>query len=82
MGLDVYFKEDIQQSVIAVTLAMLTTAQAHNSTNIDYCWGIVDAAHAQAANYGLSWPDIRQALTEALHDDAKTKLITDLLPPS
>lgn len=64
MALDVYFKDDIAQGIVAVSAAMLSTAVAHGGTNVEYCRGVLDMARAQALNYGLSWP----VLVRSLHD--------------
>jgi hypothetical protein len=58
---------------------MLCTAQAQGVTSVEYCRGVIDTIHALAVQRGISWPDMRQAITEALHDDAKYKLISDLI---
>lgn len=49
------FKDDIAQGIVAVSVAMLSTAVAHGGTNVEYCRGVLDMARAQALNYGLSW---------------------------
>lgn len=75
----VYFRTDLHRLLLSTALSKLSVAVAHGSTNAEYCRGILDTIHTQAIALGLSWPDLRQALTEALHDDAKDKIISDLI---
>ena len=80
MALEVFFKEDIRQGLVAVTVAMLSAAVAHGSTNVEYCRGILDALRAQALNYGMSWPTMVTELQSALVDAGRGELMDLLLP--
>jgi hypothetical protein len=83
VGLDVYFREDIKRSIVAVAAAMLSAAVAHGGSNIEYCRGILDASRAQALNYGMPWTDIlldlRGTLAEAGRDEL-LELVTRAIP--
>ena len=73
MALEVYFKDDIAQGIVAVTVAMLSASVAHGGTNVEYCRGVLDTARAQALNYGLPWTglmsELRGTLTDGERDD-------------
>jgi hypothetical protein len=83
LTLEVYFREDIRQGIVAVAVAMLSTAVAHGSGNVEYCRGILDASRAQALNYGLPWSsvlvDIQGELTGVGRADL-LEFITRVLP--
>lgn len=85
MALDVYFRDDIRQGIVAVAVAMLSTAIAHGGSNTEYCRGILDTSRAQALNYGMPWTDIlvdlRLALTQAGRSDL-LELLSEALPAS
>jgi hypothetical protein len=75
MALEVYFKDDIAQSIVAVTVAMLSAAVAHGGTNTEYCRGILDTARAQALNYGIPWMGILGELRGMLSDGERDDLL-------
>ena len=83
MALDVYFKEDIAQGIVAVAVAMLSTAVAHGGTNLEYCRGVLDTARAQALNYGIPWTalggELRVTLQSAERNDL-LELVAAALP--
>jgi hypothetical protein len=83
MALDVYFKDDIAQGIVAVTVAMLSASVAHGAVNIEYCRGVLDTNRAHALNYGIAWPriavDLRQTLNDAGRNDL-LELVTRALP--
>jgi hypothetical protein len=83
MALEVYFKDDIAQGIIAVTVAMLSASVAHGGTNIEYCRGILDTARAQALNYGIPWTGLMSKLRGTLSDGEQgdvLDLIAQALP--
>jgi hypothetical protein len=73
--IDVYFKEDIQQGIVAVAIAMLSASVAHGSGNVEYCRGILDTSRAQAMNYGLGWHDILTDLRSTLVEARRGELL-------
>ena len=83
MALDVYFKNDIAQGIVAVTVAMLSAAVANGAANIEYCRGVLDTNRAHALNYGIPWTgiavDLRQTLSDAGRNDL-LELVTRALP--
>jgi len=68
VALEIYFQEDIAQSIVAVTVGMLTAAAAHGLTNVEYARGIIDFARAQALNYRIPWSHLQGELRGALGD--------------
>ena len=83
MAMEVYFKDDIAQGIVAVTVAMLSAAVAHGGTNTEYCRGILDTARAQALNYGIPWTailgELRGMLSDGERDDV-LDLVARALP--
>ena len=83
MALEVYFKDDVAQGIVAVTVAMLSASVAHGAINVEYCRGVVDTARAQALNYGIPWSglvcDLSLTLSDAGRDDLLA-LVTRALP--
>lgn len=79
---DMYFAEDIQRGIVAVSVAMLSAAIAHGGGNVEYCRGVLDTSRAQALNYGLSWPDLADEIRHALAAAGYAELPTleDFLP--
>jgi hypothetical protein len=75
MALDVYFQEDIAQSIVAVAVGMLSAAAAHGATNVEYCRGVVDTVRAQALNYSIPWPRLQRELRDALANGGQTELL-------
>ena len=78
MALSVYFQDDIAQGIVAVSVAMLSTAVAHGGTNVEYCRGVLDMARAQALNYGLPWPSLARTLDETLSECGKPGLLDSI----
>jgi hypothetical protein len=68
MALDVWFQEDIAQTIVSVTVGMLTSAAAHGATNLEYCRGVLDTARAQALSYRIPWLTLKAELQAALAD--------------
>ena len=75
MALQVYFKDDIAQGIVAVTVAMLSTSVAHGGTNVEYCRGILDTARAHALNYGIPWSGLMGELRGMLSDGERNDLL-------
>ena len=75
MALEVFFKEDIAQGIVAVTVAMLSASVAHGGTNVEYCRGILDTARAQALNYGIPWSGLMTTLYGTLSDGERDDLL-------
>ena len=75
MALDVYFRDDIAQSIATVTVAMLSAAVAHVGTNSEYCRGVLDSARAQALNHGIRWATLTDEIQGALSDAAQCELL-------
>jgi hypothetical protein len=71
MALEVYFKDDIAQGIVAVTVAMLSTADAHGWTNVEYVRGALDLARAQALNYGIPWASLKRGIVVTLSCDVR-----------
>ena len=69
MALDVYFKDDVAQGIVAVAVAMLSAAVASGAINVEYCRGVVDVSRAQAMNYGLSWRALVGEIRAVLADE-------------
>ena len=63
MALDVYFRCDIERGILAITVAKLNAAAAHENINIEYCRGVVEAAEAYALMFGVPWSKVRDYLT-------------------
>ena len=83
MVLEVYFKDDIAQGIIAVTVAMLSAAVANGAANIEYCRGVLDTNRAHALNYGIKWSAIAVDLHQTLNDAGRNdllELVTRALP--
>lgn len=53
MALDVYFKSDLHQGIIATVTIAVRVYLANNAVNLEHIRGILDHAQAQAALYGL-----------------------------
>lgn len=75
MALQVFFKDDVAQGIVAVTVAMLSTAVAHGGTNVEYIRGVLDMARAQALNYGIPWTGLMGELRNALSDGGRDDLL-------
>lgn len=75
MALEVYFKDDIAQGILAVTIAMLSAAVAHGGTNTEYVRGILDTARAQALNYGISWSKILAEMRNMMAYEERNDLL-------
>jgi hypothetical protein len=75
MALDVYFRDDIAQSIATVAVAMLSAAVAHGGTNSEYCRGVLDSARAQALNHGIPWAALSDEIHGALSDAARGELL-------
>lgn len=66
MSLDVYFREDIRQGILAAMLVAIRTYGANEGSNAEHLRGMLDLAEAQAALYGLSWPALLAELRASL----------------
>ena len=73
------FIEEIQQGIVAVTVAMLSASVAHGGGNVEYCRGVLDSAKAQGLNYGISWGVLMCELKESLQETDLLELIVPLL---
>ena len=83
MALEVYFKDDIAQGIVAVTVAMLSASVANGAANIEYCRGVLDTNRAHALNYGIRWSAIAGDLHQTLNDAGRNdllELVTRALP--
>jgi hypothetical protein len=78
VALDVYFQQDVRRNIVAVTVAMLSSAAAHGITNVEYCRGVLDTSRAQALNHGMPWSEILADLRAALGDAGRGELIEAL----
>lgn len=72
---NIYYKEDIAQSIVAVAIAVLGSAVAHGGSNVEYCRGVLDTARAQAVNYGISWQSVVNELRELLADCGQAEIL-------
>jgi len=75
MALDVYFKDDVAQGIVAVTVAMLSASVANGAVNVEYCRGVVDTARAHALNYGIPWAGLECDLSRTLSDAGRNDLL-------
>jgi len=75
MALDVYFKDDVAQGIVAVTVAMLSASVANGAVNVEYCRGVVDTARAHALNYGIPWSGLACDLSQTLSDAGRNDLL-------
>ena len=66
MALDVYFREDIDRVITAVTVAILGASVANGGGNTEYCRGVLDMARAQALAFGVSVPEMACRLRKLL----------------
>lgn len=83
MALEVYFKDDVAQGIVAVTVAMLSASVANGASNLEYCRGVVDTARAHALNYGIPWSGLACNLSQTLSDAGENDLlalVTKALP--
>ena len=55
MALDVFFREDIERSILAGLVAMAQTAKAGDVYNVEFLTGAVVAFQHQAHTFGLDW---------------------------
>lgn len=78
MALDVYFQQDVRRNIVAVAVAMLSSAAAHGITNVEYCRGVLDTSRAQALNHGMPWAEILGDLQAALGDAGRGELLEAL----
>jgi hypothetical protein len=83
MSLKVWFHDDIEQGIAAVTVAILSAARAQNGVNVEYCRAIIDTAKAHALLYGINWPKLAATMRAAIEDTGKSDLLelaTRMLP--
>lgn len=66
---ETYLRSEVMQGIIAVAVAMLTSAQAHGGGNIEYVRGVLDTTRAQAINYGVSWHEMSAQIRGELEVD-------------
>ena len=74
MALEIWFKDDVAQGILSITVAQLTASIA-SGPNVEYCRGIVDTARAHALNYGIPWPGLAGELHEALGDAGRGEVL-------
>jgi hypothetical protein len=67
MTLDVYFREDIRQGILAAMLIAIRTFVANEGSNAEHLRGMLDLAEAQAVLYSLSWPALLAELRASLN---------------
>ena len=75
MALDVYFRNDIAQGIMAVSVAMLSAAAAHGGGNVEYCRGVLDTARAQALAFGVPWSEMSDSLRGVLAETGRADLL-------
>ncbi len=75
MALEVYFRNDISQGIMAVSVAMLSAAAAHGGGNVEYCRGVLDTARAQALAFGVPWSDMADRLRSILAETGPADLL-------
>ena len=75
MALDVYFRNDISQGIMAVAVAMLSAAAAHGGGNLEYCRGVLDTARAQALAFGVPWSEMSSDLRGVLSESGREDLL-------
>jgi hypothetical protein len=85
MTLDVYFREDIRQGILAAMLVAIRTYVANEGSNAEHLRGMLDLAEAQAALYSLSWSallaELRASLSAGLRRALDRALLADPVPP-
>jgi hypothetical protein len=67
MTLDMYFREDIRQGILAAMLVAVRTYVANEGSNAEHMRGMLDLAEAQTALYDLSWPALLAELRASLN---------------
>lgn len=66
MAVDIYFKCEIYQKILAALVMSLRTAYAQGAINVEFAQGVVTFARVQAIAYGFSG--------QALMDAARAEL--------
>jgi len=61
MALDVYFRNDVQNTIISTAVMMLATA-AHSDTPVEFIDGALAFARAQAQAFGIPWAEVDREL--------------------
>jgi len=75
MALDVYFRDDVVQGIVAVTVGMLSASAANGAGNVEYCRGVVDMARAMGLDFGIRWPALAGELHEALRKGGQENVL-------
>ena len=57
MALDVYFTHDIQNAILSIAVAQLTTA-SHSTTPVEFIDGAMATHRAYALAFGVPWPEV------------------------
>jgi hypothetical protein len=69
MALDVFFKSDIQATILAGLVSTIATAQASGTFNTEYLRGALAAYQHQALVVGCDWQGIVSVARQALGTD-------------
>ena len=79
MALDVWFQEDIAQSIVSVAVGMLSSASAQGTINVEYCRGVLDTTRAYALAYRILWSaillEIHGAMSDLGHEEMLDMLV-------
>ena len=75
MPLEVVMREEVAASIVAIAVAMLSSAAAHGATNVEYCRGVLDTLRAQALNHRIPWADVQRELRAVLVNDGRDDLL-------
>ena len=73
-ALEIYFRNDIAQGILSITVAQLTASIA-SGPNVEYVRGVVDTARAHALNYGIPWPVLVTTMRSAIKDTGTPDLL-------
>ena len=65
----VFFQQDIRRNIVAVAVAMLSSAAANGAGNLEYCRGVLDTSRAQSLNHGMRWSEVLAEIREALEEE-------------
>lgn len=58
MALDVYYREDIGNSIVSLAVMAVATAYADGGHNVQFCAGALAAFRSMALAYRLDWTSI------------------------
>jgi len=66
MALELWFRDDLHDALLSVTVAALGAAVANGAPDASYCRGILDAARGACAAFGVDFPGFLRDLRALL----------------